>query len=113
MGIYTVQKARLDHPSTFAIALASLQHHTYLKSLGADKVFDYRSLSLAKDIQALGPDIRRAVDCHSEGRSTALTAECMLPSKLSGTCSWHDQRRIIRTLPPGMASGTIPQSESG
>ncbi|MCJ1246727.1 hypothetical protein MMC30_003936 [Trapelia coarctata] len=110
MGIYTVQQARLDHPDTFIIALASQQHHIYLKDLGADKVFDYKSPSVAKDIQALGRDIRRAVDCHSEGRSTALTAQCMLPSKLPDTCEWHDRRRIIRTLPPGMASGTIPQS---
>lgn len=110
MGIYTVQQAHQDHPDTFIIALASQQHHDTFKELDADVVFDYKSPSLVKDIQALGRDIRRAVDCHSEGGSTALTAQCMLPSKLPDICDPNDRRRIIRSSPPGMASGTIPPS---
>ena len=64
------------------------------------------------DIRKLGRDIYRAIDCHSEGRSTVITAECMeplvseTPDKTSPPKA--QQRRIIRTLPPAMISGTVP-----
>lgn len=109
MGMHTVQQARIYHPKITIIALASARHHVYLRSLGADHVFDYSSPTVVKDVQSLGKDIRSGIDCHSEGRSTHLAARCMLPmgdDDLGG----GNRRRIIRTLPPGLISGTIPPS---
>jgi len=110
MGMHTVQQARLEHPNTFIIALASKQHHPMLQTLGANAVFDYKSKSIVEDVRKLGKDIRRGVDCHSEGDSTVLAARCMLPSDREENCQPEDRRRLLRTLPPGMGRGTVPPS---
>ena len=112
MGMHTLQQARLDHPETCLIALASKRHHEKLRALGADEVFDYNSDTVVDAVRKLGRDVRRGIDCHSEGNSTVLAARCMLPSD----DDYHEstanviQRRIIRTLPPGMIKGTLPKS---
>jgi hypothetical protein len=108
MGMHAIQQARIDYPSTFIIALASQQHHVRLKLLGAHAVFDYKSVSVVQDVRKLGKDIRRGIDCHSEGTSTVLAAECMLPDDQSGVSELAQHRRIIRTLPPGLIRGTLP-----
>ena len=108
--MHSVQQARIDHPKTFIIALASPRHHALLRKLGADEVFDYSSTPVVDEVRKLGRDVRRAIDCHSEGRSTVMAAECMLPDDEPGNCSANDRRRLIRTLPPSMSSGTVPQS---
>lgn len=108
MGMHALQQARIDHPKTFIIALASQRHHGMLRKLGADEVFDYSSTSVVEEVRKLGKDVRRAIDCHSEGRSSVIAAECMLPN--DGLENAKGQRRLIRTLPPGMISGTVPQS---
>ena len=110
--MHAIQQARIDFPSTYIIAIASSQHHERLRELGAHATFDYKSSSLVSDIQALGRDIRKALDCHSEGPSTVLTAKCMLPLKEeehgSGSDGSKVERRIIRTLPPALIKGTLP-----
>jgi len=109
--MHTIQQARLDYPQTFIIAIASPQHDARLRDLGADATFDYKSPSLVSDVQALGRDIRKALDCHSEGASTALAAKCMMPGSeapADRSGAGKSQRRVIRTLPPGMMSGTVP-----
>ncbi len=109
--MHAIQQARLDHPSTFIIAIAASQHHAYLRELGADATFDYHSSSLVRDVQALGRDIRKAFDCYSQGPSTALTAQCMMPGKKTlaeRSGGKKAQRRVIRTLPPRLMSGLIP-----
>lgn len=110
MGMHTIQQARIEHPKTFIIAIASQRHHAMLQGFGADKTFDYNSPSLIEDIRKLGRDVRRGVDCHSEGRSTVLAAECMLSNESPEKCASDDRRRLIRTLPPSMISGTVPTS---
>lgn len=110
MGMYALQQARIDHPKTFIIALASQRHHDMLRKFGADQVFDYSSTSVVDEVRKLGRDVRRAIDCHSEGRSTVIAAECMLPDDGPETCPAKDRRRLIRSLPPSMISGTVPQS---
>lgn len=110
MGMHTIQQTRIDHPKTFIIAIASQRHHAMLRGFGADTTFDYKSPSLVKDIRELGRNVRRAIDCHSEGRSTTIAAECMLPNEKEETCAPDDRRRLIRTLPPSMISGTVPTS---
>ena len=112
--MHAIQQARIDFPSTYIIAIASSQHHERLRELGAHATFDYKSSSLVSDIQSLGRDIRKALDCHSEGESTVLTAKCMIPLKeegnraADGNSKNTEPRRIIRTLPPVMIKGTLP-----
>jgi hypothetical protein len=117
MGMHTIQQARIKYPSTFIIALASQRHHAMLKRLGAHAVFDYNSASVVQEVRELGRDIRRAIDCHSEGESTVLAAECMLPADggdeeyeegVGGMKNAKRRRRIVRTLPPGLMKGMVP-----
>jgi hypothetical protein len=111
MGMHTIQQAHIYYPSTFIIALASKEHHARLKQLGANAVFDYKSSSVVQEVRKLGRDIRKGIDCHSEGRSTVLAAECMLPNdQADPTGEPAQQRRIIRTLPPALIRGTLPPS---
>ena len=97
-GMHTLQQARVMYPSIYRIAVASPQHHDRLRALGADACFDYHSSTIVKDVAALGKNVTRAVDCHSEGSSTVLCANLM-----------NSGGRIVRTLPPGMISGVVPK----
>lgn len=106
--MHAIQQARIDFPFTYIIAVASSQHHERLGKLGAHRTFDYKSSSLVRDVQNLGRDIRKGLDCHSEGGSTVLAAECMVPGENATVDGTYGERRVIRTLPPGMMSGTLP-----
>ena len=110
VGMHIIQQARIEMPETFIIALASPQHHSYLKKLGAHAVFDYRSETLAEDVRALGRDIRRGVDCYSRGTSTVEAAQCMLPSHPpeKDESAPPFQRRIVRMVPQWLMKGTLP-----
>ena len=101
--MHTIQQARLFYPSIFIIAAASGEHHPYLQTLGADVCFDYKSSTIENEVRALGRNVTRAVDCHSEGQSTPMCA------KLMSDADKKDGGRIVRTLPPSMMSGTVPQ----
>ena len=57
-------------------------------------------------MKALGRDIRRGIHYHSEGKSSVLAAECMLPS--GGPDDPKRKSRMVRILPPGLVSGTVP-----
>ncbi|KAL1755530.1 chaperonin 10-like protein [Schizophyllum commune] len=62
-GQYTVQ---LLHVAgyTNVLATASPAHHAHLKALGAKEVFDYRSPTLAQDVEkAVGGKVQVIVDC--------------------------------------------------
>ena len=106
--MHAIQQARIDFPSTYIIAIASPQHHERLHKLGAHSTFDYKSSSLVQDVQKLGKDIRKGLDCHSEGQSTVLAAQCMIPGRNTTVDDTKGERRVIRTLPPGMMSGSLP-----
>ena len=102
-----MQQARIDRPSTFVIATAAPRHHELLRKLGAHAVFDYRSPTLAQDVRGLGRDVTRALDCHSEGDSTVRAAQCMVRG--DGAEAKGVEGRVIRTLPPSMMKGSVPQ----
>ncbi|CZT48856.1 uncharacterized protein RSE6_09615 [Rhynchosporium secalis] len=110
MGMHTVQQARIYYPKITIIALASARHHEYLRTLGANHVFDYNSATVVEDVQNLGLDIRSGIDCHSEGLSTQLAAQCMLPVSSNDNLIGNKRRRIIRSLPPRLMKGEIPPS---
>ena len=97
-GMHIIQQAHLLYPFTYIIAVASSEHHSRLQTQGADVCFDYKSPTIEKDVKALGKNVTRAIDCHSEGGSTVLCAQLM-----------GHEGRIVRTLPPGMIQGTVPQ----
>ena len=103
-GMHILQFARIFYPSTYVIAVASETHHERLRALGADACFDYRSPRIEEDVRKLGKNVTKAVDCHSEGPSTALCAKLM--GEVGGT---EPVGRIVRTLPLGMSSGTVPR----
>lgn len=102
--MHTIQQARLLYPSTYIIAVASSQHHSRLQTLGADACFDYKSSTIENEVKALGKNVTRAIDCHSEGQSTVSCAKLMYDAAGKGLAG-----KIVRTLPPSMISGTVPQ----
>ena len=104
-GMHIIQQAHLLYPCAYTIAIASTQHHSRLQALGADACFDYKSPTIEKDVKALGKNVTRAIDCHSEGSSTVLCARLMGDAGGKGPL----EGRIVRTLPPGMIQGTVPQ----
>ena len=104
-GMHAVQQAHLLYPSTYIIAVASAQHHSRLQTLGADVCFDYKSSTIKKDVKALGKNVTRAIDCHSEGPSTVSCARLMGDAGSEGP-----HGRIVRTLPPGMIQGSVPRT---
>ncbi|KAL3428072.1 zinc-binding dehydrogenase [Phlyctema vagabunda] len=108
MGMHAIQQTRAYYPTTHIIAIASEQHHLMLKQLGAHETFDYKSSTLVDEIRALRRDIKKGIDCHSEGSSTSIAAQCMLPP--SGDDLENSGRRLIRTLPPAMGRGSVPKS---
>lgn len=60
------------------IATAGAHNHDYVKSLGADKVFDYKSPTCAADIRKYTNNkLKYAMDCISEGSAPQITAEAM------------------------------------
>ena len=97
-GMHVIQQAHLLYPFIYIIAVASTENHSRLQTLGADVCFDYKSPTIEKDVKALEKNVTRAIDCHSEGRSTVMCAQLM-----------GREGRIVRTLPPGMIQGTVPQ----
>jgi threonine dehydrogenase-like Zn-dependent dehydrogenase len=82
-GMWAIQYAKAS--GLTVIATASPRNFDYLKSLGADAVFDYRSPTAGAEIRALtGNRLKHALDCAGGGEmlcAQALTdAE---PSKLA------------------------------
>lgn len=71
-GLFTIQVAKLA--GMRVITTASPHSFELVKSYGADRVFDYRSATAVEDITAAFPDISHAVDCFSEGGSSAFCA---------------------------------------
>jgi hypothetical protein len=73
MGVYGIQFAKLS--GLTVIATASPHNFDYVKSLGAEAVFDYRSPTVAADIRAYTKNkLRYAWDCVGGPDATALVA---------------------------------------
>jgi NADPH:quinone reductase-like Zn-dependent oxidoreductase len=71
-GAAAVQLLRLAYPSLPIFVTGSAKHHERLIVLGATKVFDYRSSSLASDIKAASPGgvgVDMIIDCVGSGAS--------------------------------------------
>lgn len=79
MGVTGIQYAKLSGYNV--ITTASPRNFDYVKSLGADAVFDYNSASVADEIRAhTNNALDLAWDCQSTEQSLALIAKCMGPA---------------------------------
>jgi NADPH:quinone reductase-like Zn-dependent oxidoreductase len=79
-------------------ATASPAHHSYLKSLGAFEVFDYRSPTVVEDIiaaaKSAGIPIKYGFDSIAEGETSKLSADVVKGSgggKLVLVLAWNDK----------------------
>lgn len=76
MGVSGIQYAKLS--GARVITTASPHNFDYVKSLGADVVFDYNSPSCVDDIRAYtNGNLTLAWDCHSTEQSSTLVAKVM------------------------------------
>ncbi|ETS86155.1 hypothetical protein PFICI_04180 [Pestalotiopsis fici W106-1] len=78
-GIFGIQYAKLS--GLTVAATASPHNHDYLKSLGVDAVFDYKSPQCAADIKAWaegqGKQLRKAWDCIGSEASATICAAAL------------------------------------
>jgi NADPH:quinone reductase-like Zn-dependent oxidoreductase len=83
-GALAIQYAKLS--GLTVVATCSPRNMDYLKSLGADAVYDYNSAECSKDIREYTKDqLKHVFDCISEGDSTKICVEAM--SSSGGTYS--------------------------
>ncbi|KAI0665297.1 GroES-like protein [Cubamyces menziesii] len=79
VGIFAVQLAHLAGYKV--VTTASPRNFEYVKSLGADAVFDYKDPDVVTKIkQATGDSITKALDAISLKDSQRITAEALAPS---------------------------------
>ncbi|KEF54421.1 uncharacterized protein A1O9_09588 [Exophiala aquamarina CBS 119918] len=75
-GSLAVQYAKQS--GMLVVATASAHNFDYVKSLGADEVFDYTSPTCAEDIKrSTKGELTLALDCISKGNSTQICVEAM------------------------------------
>jgi NADPH:quinone reductase-like Zn-dependent oxidoreductase len=70
VGAAAIQLLRLSYPSLPIFATSSTSHHARLASLGATKLFDYRSVRVVSDIIAASPGAKGVdmiIDCVAAG----------------------------------------------
>ncbi|KIJ26248.1 hypothetical protein M422DRAFT_192471, partial [Sphaerobolus stellatus SS14] len=81
-GQYAIQLAKLS--GLRVISTASPKNFDFLKSLGADEVFDYSDSKTARKVSQLtGGRLKHAVDCISDGMTPNPVSTCL--SKEGGT----------------------------
>ncbi|KAH7201487.1 chaperonin 10-like protein [Fusarium oxysporum] len=91
-GLYHIQLAKAAGYTV--VTTASPRSFQLVKKYGADAVFDYNSPSVAEDIIKEYPNITKAVDCFSEGKSTSICAAVLKPSG----------GKVVTLLPNGKSS---------
>ena len=83
VGAAAIQLLRLACPSLPILATSSPQHHAHLASLGATKLFDYRSPTVVSDIKAASPDasgVDMIIDCVDAGAAKTDICDVLDPS---------------------------------
>ncbi|KAL2810563.1 chaperonin 10-like protein [Aspergillus granulosus] len=80
VGLFAIQLAK--RAGLEVIVTASPRSFDLVKRYGADAVFDYRSPTAASEITAAYPNIRRAFDCFSEGKSAEFCAGVLNSGKV-------------------------------
>ncbi|CEL11210.1 hypothetical protein ASPCAL14313 [Aspergillus calidoustus] len=80
VGLFAIQLAK--RAGLKVVATASPRSFDLVRRHGADDVFDYSSPTAVKDITKAYPNIRRAIDCFSEGGSAAFCANVLASGKV-------------------------------
>lgn len=81
-GLYIIQLAKLYYGMK-VFTTSSSRNFDFLKSLGADKTFDYNDQNVVELIQAEGKgNIKYAVDCNATLESFQTTFDCTKGSEL-------------------------------
>jgi NADPH:quinone reductase-like Zn-dependent oxidoreductase len=80
VGLFAIQLAK--RAGLKVVTAASPRSFDLVKKYGADDVFDYRSPTAIEDIRTAHPNIRRAIDCFSEGGSAAFCANVLASGKV-------------------------------
>lgn len=94
VGVHSIQMSKILAPNRPVYAVASANHHDFLRSIGADHLFDYHDAGVEADIfEVTKGSILGAIDCISEGDSTKRAAACMAVSET-------EKGKIVRMLPP-------------
>ncbi|XEV01249.1 hypothetical protein FSHL1_006536 [Fusarium sambucinum] len=88
-GLYHIQLAKALGYTV--VTTASPRSFDLVKKYGADAVFDYNSPTIQADVTKQYPEITKAVDCFSEGKSTGICAAVL---KNSGG-------KVVTLLPNG------------
>lgn len=88
-GLYAIQLAKLA--GLKVVVTASPHSHDLVKEYGADDVFDYRSPTAVEEIIRAYPTLDRAMDCFSDGGSTAFCADVVRKNR-----GW-----VVTLLDPG------------
>lgn len=91
-GLYHIQVAKAAGYTV--VTTASPRSFDLVKKYGADAVFDYKSPSVAAEITKEYPNMKKAVDCFSEGVSTSICAAVLEPSG----------GKVVTLLPNGKSS---------
>ncbi|KAF4467038.1 hypothetical protein FALBO_6106 [Fusarium albosuccineum] len=72
-GLFRIQLAKAAGYTV--VTTASPRSFSLVKTYGADTVYNYSSATVAEEIVEDYPNISKAVDCFSEGKSTSICAE--------------------------------------
>ncbi|QKX59539.1 uncharacterized protein TRUGW13939_06673 [Talaromyces rugulosus] len=91
-GLFHIQIAKAA--GYRVVTTASPRSFDLVKTYGATAVFDYSSATIAADVVKAYPNISKAVDCFSEGKSTSVCAEVL--KNTGGT--------VVTLLPNGKSS---------
>jgi NADPH:quinone reductase-like Zn-dependent oxidoreductase len=85
-GTFGIQFAKLSGYTV--VTTASSHHHDYVRGLGADAVFDYKSPTCAADVKAWvegrGQKLRKAWDCVSLESSAEICARALADDEEGG-----------------------------
>jgi NADPH:quinone reductase-like Zn-dependent oxidoreductase len=75
VGLFAIQLAK--KAGLTVVTTASPHSFELVRKYGADHVFDYHTSTAAQDIAKAHPDITKAIDCFSEGKSTDFCAQIL------------------------------------
>lgn len=73
VGLFAIQLAK--RAGLMVVTTASPHSFDLVKRYGADEVFDYHEPTAVESITKAFPNIAKAIDCFSEGKSTQFCAE--------------------------------------
>ncbi|KAJ5510957.1 hypothetical protein LT330_006332 [Penicillium expansum] len=80
VGLFAIQLAK--RAGLHVVVTASPRSFDLVKRYGADAVFDYQSPSAISEISKAYPNITKALDCFSEGKSSQFCAEVLSKGKV-------------------------------